>query len=77
MLASGYNVTESDVSPNILLAFTSTDAYLQNGLVVQRGDLDLVKVSAFELNFDEILNSTSGIYPLAGSYLSRIVAAWY
>ncbi|KAJ6614498.1 hypothetical protein B0H10DRAFT_1803312 [Mycena sp. CBHHK59/15] len=50
MLASGYNVTESEASLNILLSLTI---------------FDIVEVSTFERNFDEILNTTSGIYPLA------------
>jgi hypothetical protein len=68
MLASGYNMTESEASRNILLSLTSAEEHSQRGLVVKHEVFDIVEVSTFERNFDEILNATSGIYPLAGSY---------
>ncbi|KAJ7622706.1 hypothetical protein B0H17DRAFT_1151594 [Mycena rosella] len=49
MLASGFNVTQ-----------------LEDGsLLVQDEELELIKVSTFELNFLQILDRNSGIYPLA------------
>jgi hypothetical protein len=68
MLASGYNVKESEASLNILLSRPNSEEHSQRGLVVQQEVLDIVEVSTFEQNFEEILNTTSGIYPLAGSY---------
>ncbi|KAJ6459384.1 hypothetical protein C8R47DRAFT_1244262, partial [Mycena vitilis] len=49
MLASGFNVTE----------------LADGGLFVQDENREVVEVSSFELNFFQILDRTSGIYPLA------------
>ncbi|KAJ7476792.1 hypothetical protein FB451DRAFT_1461207 [Mycena latifolia] len=51
MLASGFNVTESP----------------DGSLLVQDESLDIVEVSSFEFNFPQILDRTSGIYPLAAA----------
>ncbi|KAJ6578993.1 hypothetical protein B0H10DRAFT_2443555 [Mycena sp. CBHHK59/15] len=51
MFASGFNVTESD----------------DGSLLVQEESPDIVEVSAFQLNFLQILDGTSGIYPSAAA----------
>ncbi|KAJ6632325.1 hypothetical protein B0H10DRAFT_2159621 [Mycena sp. CBHHK59/15] len=51
MFASGFNVTESD----------------DGSLLVQEESPNVVEVSSFQLNFLQILDGTSGIYPLAAA----------
>jgi hypothetical protein len=74
MWAMGHHVDETQVSKCIPSYQTILSPYVQDGLIVRNETIAAVPLATFTGNFEDIMESTSGIYPFARKYTICLIA---